>query len=72
MKFLLFLLLLTCFLACSGEIEKGQPSKKKMSTIESPPANSMKPQSNPNQEHISGNGEIHISGAPSSSHVSGQ
>ena len=72
MKFILLYLLLTYSVACSGEIEKEQPLKKKMSVIENPSVNSIEPQTNIIQEHISGNGEIHISGQPSSPHISGQ
>ena len=72
MKIILFLLLLTNIFACSGELEKEHAPKIKMKIIERPPANSLSPQIDLNQEHISGNGENHISGSPSSSHISGQ
>ena len=72
MKFILYFLLLIYSVACSGEIKKEQPSKNKMNLIESPSANALKTQTNINQEHISGKGETHISGAPFSSHLSGE
>ncbi|MZG54113.1 MAG: hypothetical protein F3743_02195 [Nitrospinae bacterium] len=72
MKSILFIFLLTFSISCSGEAEKKQASEKKSKVIESPAANPLEPQTNISQEHISGSGKTHISGAPSSSHISGQ
>ena len=72
MKFILLFLLLTNSIACSGELEKEHAPKIKMKIIERPPANSLSPQIDLNQEHISGNGKNHISGGPPSFHISAQ
>ena len=72
MKFILFFLLLIYLVACSGKIEKDKAPEKEIDIIESPSANSLNPQINLDQERISGNGSTHISGAPSSDHISGQ
>ena len=61
--------------ACSGEIEKKQASQKnKPSEIENIPTSPLPliSQHNKPKEHISGGGVSHISGAPSSSRISGQ
>ena len=72
MKFILFFLLLTHSIACSGEIEQEKTPKIKRKASENPSENSLNLQTNITQEHISGNGENHISGGPPSSHISGQ
>ena len=72
MKFILLILLLTYSIACSGEIEQEKTPAIKKKASEKPSANSPNPQTNLIQEHISGNGENHISGGPPSSHISGQ
>ena len=72
MKFILFFLLLTHSIGCSGEIKQEKTPEIKRKTSGNPSANSPNPQTNITQEHISGNGENHISGGPPSSHISGQ
>ena len=72
MKFILFYFLFTYLIACTGEIEKEQSLEKKMNVIENPSTKTQEPQTNIIQEHISGNRETHISGGPSSTHISGQ
>ena len=72
MKFILFFLLLTHSIACSGEIKQEKTPETIIKASENPSANSLNPQTNITQEHISGNGENHISGGPPSSHISGQ
>jgi hypothetical protein len=76
-KIILIVLLLIQTFACSGEIEKKQaPLKSKPSEIKNIPTNPLPlplhSQPNHPKEHISGGGLSHISGAPSSSHISGQ
>ena len=72
MKFILLFLLLTHSIACSGEIKQEKNPEIKMKTSKNPSANSLNSQTNITQEHISGNGENHISGGPPSLHISGQ
>ena len=72
MKFILFILLLTHSIGCSGEIKQEKTPEIKRKASENPPANSPNPQTNITQEHISGNGKNHISGGPPSFHISGQ
>ena len=72
MKFILLFLLLTHSIGCSGEIKQEKTPEIKRNASENPSANSPNPQTNITQEHISGNGENHISGGPPSSHISGQ
>ena len=72
MKFILLFLLLTHSIACSGEIEQEKAPKIKRKAIKNLSANTPNPQTNITKEHISGNGESHISGGPPSSHISGQ
>tara|TARA_B100000686_G_scaffold229049_1_gene236435 strand:- start:809 stop:1027 length:219 start_codon:yes stop_codon:yes gene_type:complete len=72
MKLILFFLLLTHSIACSGEIKQEKSPEIKKKASENPSANSPNPQTNINNEHISGKGENHISGGPPSSHISGQ
>ena len=69
---ILIILLLTHSIGCSGEIKREKIPEIKRKAIENPSANSPNPQTNITQEHISGNGENHISGGPPSSHISGQ
>jgi hypothetical protein len=74
MKIILIVFLSLQAYACSGEVEKNQASQKsKSSEIENIPTNPLPLHSQPNKpkEHISGSGLSHISGAPSSSHISG-
>jgi hypothetical protein len=74
MKIILIVLLSLQVNSCSGEIKKNQASQKsKSSEIENIPTNPSPFHSQTNQpkEHISGGGVSHISGAPSSSHISG-
>ena len=72
MKIILFILLLTNSIGCSGEIKQEKTPEIKRNASEKPSANSPNPQTNITQEHISGNGENHISGGPPSFHISGQ
>tara|TARA_Y100001934_G_C12227419_1_gene713695 strand:+ start:467 stop:685 length:219 start_codon:yes stop_codon:yes gene_type:complete len=72
MKIILFILLLTNSIGCSGEIKQEKTPVIKRKASENPSTNSPNPQTNITQEHISGNGENHISGGPPSSHISGQ
>ena len=72
MKFILFFLLLTHSIGCSGEIKQEKTPEIKRKASENSSANSPNPQTNITQEHISGSGENHISGGPPSSHISGQ
>ena len=75
MKIILIVFLSIQSFACSGEIEKKQaPLKSKPSEIKNITTNPLPLHSQPNhpKEHISGGGLSHISGAPSSSHISGQ
>ena len=72
MKFILFFLLLTHSIGCSGEIKQEKIPEIKRKASENSTANSPNPQTNITQEHISGNGENHISGGPPSYHISGQ
>ena len=72
MKFILFFLLLTHSIGCSGEIKQEKTPEIKRKTSGNPSANSPNPQTKIPQEHISGYGENHISGGPPSSHISGQ
>ena len=60
--------------ACSGEVEKNEIPKSKPTPTENitPKLLTMKPQPKQSEDHISGFGEPRISGAPSSSHISGQ
>jgi|SaaInl7_100m_RNA_FD_contig_31_808204_length_356_multi_2_in_0_out_0_1 hypothetical protein len=74
MKIILIVFLSLQSYACSGQVEKNQASQKnKSSEIDNIPANPLPFHSQPDQpkEHISGGGVSHISGAPSSSHISG-
>ena len=72
MKSILLFLLSTYLIACSGEIKQEKTPEIKMKASENPSAIFLNPQTNITQEHISGNGENHISGGPPSSHISGQ
>jgi hypothetical protein len=74
MKIILIVFLSLLAFACSGEVENKQPLNSKSTSTENLPSNPLPSHSQPNQpeEHISGGGESHISGAPSSSHISGQ
>jgi hypothetical protein len=74
MKFTLILSLSLLAFACSGEVENNQTPKSKSTLTENKPSNplTLQPQSKQPEEHISGGGEPRISGASSSSHISGQ
>ena len=72
MKFILFFLLLTHAIACSGEIKQEKIPETIIKASENPSANFPNPHANITQEHISGKGENHISGGLPSSHISGQ
>ena len=74
MKIILIVFLSILAFACSGELENKQPPNSKSTPTENLPSISLPSHSQPNQteEHISGGGETHMSGAPSSSHISGQ
>ena len=74
MKIILIVFLSILGFACSGELENNQPPNSKSIPTENLPSNPLPSHSQPNQpeEHISGGGESQISGAPSSSHISGQ
>ena len=74
MKIILIVFLSLLAFACSGELENKQPPNSKSTPTENLPSISLPSHSQPNQteEHISGVGESQISGAPSSSHISGQ
>jgi hypothetical protein len=73
MKIILIVFLSLLTFACSEELKNKQPPNIKSTPTENPPSNPLPLYSQLNQpeEHISG-GESHISGAPSSSHISGQ
>ena len=72
MKIILFMFLLIHSIGCSGEIKQEKTPEIKRKASENPSANFPNLQTNIIQEHISGNGENHISGGPPSSHISGQ
>jgi hypothetical protein len=75
MKIILIVFLSIQTFACSGEIEKKQASQKsKPSELDNISTNPLPlhSQSNQPKEHISGGGVSQISGAPSSSRISGQ
>ena len=74
MKIILIVFLSILVFACSGELENKQLPNSKSTPIVNLPSNPLPSHSQPNQpeEHISGGGESRISGAPSSSHISGQ
>jgi hypothetical protein len=74
MKIILIAFLSLLAFSCSGEVENNQTPKSKSTPTENKPSNPLPLHSQPNQpeEHISGGGESRISGAPSSSHISGQ
>lgn len=60
--------------ACSEDVKEKQTPQKKSIPIENnvPAVNPPNAQSLQPDLHISGGGQPHISGAPSSSHISGQ
>jgi hypothetical protein len=74
MKIILIAFLSFLAFACSEDVEKNQTHKSKSTQTENKTSNplTLKPQTKQPEEHISGGGEPHISGAPSSSHISGQ
>ncbi len=74
MKFFLVAFLSLLAFACSEDADNKQSLHKKSIPIENkPPAvNPQNAQSLQPDLHISGGGQTHISGAPSSSHISGQ
>jgi len=72
MKFILLFLLLTHSIGCSGEIKQEKTPEIKRKLSENPSTNSLNPQTEITQQHISGNAENRISGGPPSSHISGQ
>jgi len=69
---LILIFLLSLFAACSGDVENKKAPELKSKSIESKPVNPVRSQSNPVEEHISGGGQTRISGAPSTTHISGQ
>ena len=74
MKIILIAFLSLLGFACSEDVEKNQTHKSKSTLTEKKPSNplTLQSQSKQPEEHISGVGEPRISGAPSSSHISGQ
>ena len=70
MKFIIAILFLTLITSCSGKTEKQKNPLNKSKPIKSKPLTQL--QSDITQEHMSGSGGSHISGVPSSSHISGQ
>ena len=70
-----FYILLVAFLtiSCSDNIEKNKAPKKNPLPIENKSIHSLNTQSKSfTDEHISGGSKSRVSGAPSSSHISGQ
>ena len=74
MKIILIAFISIMAFACSGEVDNKQAPKSKIPATENKISNALsaQPQSKQPEEHISGGGESRISGAPSSSHISGQ
>ncbi len=74
MKLILVAFLSLLSFACSEGVDNKQTLHKKSIPVENkPPAiNPQNAQSLQPDLHISGGGQTHISGAPSSSHISGQ
>jgi len=74
MKIILIVFLSLLAFACSGEVENNQTPKIKSTPTENKSSNplNVQPQAKQSEEHISGVGEPRISGAASSSHISGQ
>ncbi|MFT4578898.1 MAG: hypothetical protein ACI9UO_001725 [Nitrospinales bacterium] len=74
MKIILMVFLSLLAFACSGEVENNQTPKNKSTPtdIKTSKPLTLQPQPKQTEEHISGVGEPRISGAPSSSHISGQ
>jgi hypothetical protein len=74
MKIILIVYLSIMAFACSGKVENNQTPKTKSTPTENKPYNplTLQPKSKQPEEHISGGGEPRISGATSSSHISGQ
>ncbi len=72
MKFILITFLSIFAFSCSDDVENKHGPGRISKHIESQPVNPLKPQNTQAQEHISGNGESRVSGAPSSFHISGQ
>ncbi len=68
------ILIFLSILGCSDDLEEKQTPQKKPAPIEekAPTPNPPNAQSIEPDKHISGGGQPHISGAPSSSHISGQ
>ncbi len=72
MKFNLIIFLSIFAFSCSGDVEKKHNPEQKSAPQKSKPVNSQKPIKKEAEEHISGVGEARVSGAPSSTHISGQ
>ena len=74
MKIILVAFLSLLAFACSEDVDKKQTPQKKSIPVENkaPAVNPQNAQSLQPDLHISGGGQTHISGAPSSSHISGQ
>ena len=74
MKIILVAFLSLLAFACSADVDEKQTPKKQSIRIENkvPAVNPPNAQSLQPDLHISGGEQTHISGAPSSSHISGQ
>lgn len=73
MSFFYILLVIFLTFSCSEDIEKNKAPKKNPLPIENKSVHSLNTQSKSfTNEHISGSSKPRISGAPSSSHLSGQ
>ena len=74
MKIILVAFLSLLAFACSKDVDEKQTHQKKSLPIENkiPAVNPQNAQSLQSDLHLSGGGQTHISGAPSSSNISGQ
>ncbi len=72
MKFVYIIFLSLFTIACSGDNEETQTPKKNTTTIEKKSVQPLSNPAKPSNDRISGSGAPRISGAPSSSHFSGQ
>jgi hypothetical protein len=72
MRYILLACLSFLALACSGDVNENQTREIKPVPTENKSVNPLQPQAQQPEKHISGSGETRISGASSSSHISGQ
>ncbi len=74
MKITLLVFLSLLSYACSGDVDEKQTPQNKSIPLENkvPAVNPQNSQSMQPDLHVSGGGQTHISGAPSSSNISGQ